>query len=360
MIYDSIIVGGGVAGLMSAYFLQKEGMSVLVLERDEVCKGGSYAAGAFLTPKIGKFSPYKEYVNRSLEFSIDFYEQNFKEMLNRCGVYKLPYDEKDKERFKEYEKFMDIDYRKLKEGFFFPNAAVIDPKDICSVLKQILNVKREEVKDIKRMGDIFHISSFKTKRVVFATASTSLPYPVSYLRAKKICGYRYDVRFRNCESLKNIFHKRVSISPFMKNRVAIGATHIKSKFCMNLENDAKSDRYDLLKKAKEIMPLEDVEVLKIYKGERLSSLDYFPIVGELINEVETLKRYPYLRKGTKVPFDDFIYYKDLFIHTALGARGFVFAPYNAKLLKDLIVYDKKLPYSLMPVRHFIKSIRNPL
>ncbi len=360
MIYDLIIVGGGIAGLSTAYTLQKKGMKVLVLEKEEICQKGSYAAGAFLTPKIGKKNRYKEYVNKSLQFSLNFYEKNFPGILNRCGMYKLPYDETDKERFREYEKFMDIPYKKTKDGFFFPDAGIIEPKEICSLLKENLNIKKRDIKQIEKIKDIFHLSEFKTKRVVLSTGSEKPPYPISYLRAKRICGYRYDVKFENYENINTIFHKKVSISPFIKNRVAIGATHIKEQFCSSLEESADKDSHELLKKAKEILPLEDIKILKIYAGERLSSLDFFPIVGELIDEKETLKKYPYLKKGTKVPSDEFIYHKNLYIHTALGARGFVFAPYNANLLKDFIINNKQIPSSLTPVRHFLKSIRKSI
>jgi sarcosine oxidase subunit beta len=38
---DVIIIGGGVMGCSSAYQLSKEGLSVIVLEKDELCAGGS-------------------------------------------------------------------------------------------------------------------------------------------------------------------------------------------------------------------------------------------------------------------------------------------------------------------------------
>ena len=40
--YDSVIVGGGIAGCLTAYLLAKEGLKVTVLEADSV---GSHASG---------------------------------------------------------------------------------------------------------------------------------------------------------------------------------------------------------------------------------------------------------------------------------------------------------------------------
>jgi len=36
---DVVIVGGGIAGITSAYLLQKEGLSVIVLEADRIARG---------------------------------------------------------------------------------------------------------------------------------------------------------------------------------------------------------------------------------------------------------------------------------------------------------------------------------
>ena len=40
---DAIVVGGGVVGCASAYFLAREGLRVLLLERDDLA---SHASGA--------------------------------------------------------------------------------------------------------------------------------------------------------------------------------------------------------------------------------------------------------------------------------------------------------------------------
>ena len=55
--YDAIVVGAGIAGCSSAYFLKEKGLKVLVIDRSGVAaSGGSSAAGAFVSPKIGKGS----------------------------------------------------------------------------------------------------------------------------------------------------------------------------------------------------------------------------------------------------------------------------------------------------------------
>ena len=52
-VYDTIIIGAGIAGATTAHMLTQKGQSVLVLDKNGIASGGSGAAGAFVSPKIG-------------------------------------------------------------------------------------------------------------------------------------------------------------------------------------------------------------------------------------------------------------------------------------------------------------------
>ena len=45
-----VVVGGGVIGVCSAYFLAKRGVAVTVLERGELCRGASFGNAGGITP----------------------------------------------------------------------------------------------------------------------------------------------------------------------------------------------------------------------------------------------------------------------------------------------------------------------
>ena len=346
MIYDAIVVGAGIAGASTAYFLKKAGLSVLVLEKNTICSGGSNPAGAFLSPKISKPSPYKNYLNEAFLFSTNFYKKNFPNIFYPCGLKKVPLDKDDIKKCKSYEPYIDFSWKKLDDGYFFKEAGFIKPLELC---KQLL--KDIEVREQTQLDDI---SKLTYKYLIFTTGCDKIPIDIPYIKTKKIAGYRYDVKFDGCEKLNFNTHKDLSISAYFNDCIAVGATHIKPKDLTDLKKQAEDDSFLLLEKAKKLQIMKNLKIIKSYIGFRNSTYDYFPIVGELIDEKATLKKYPYIKKGTKVPSQKYITHKNIYIHAALGSRGFIYAPYNAMLLTKLIVENKEIDEKLSPVRLFQK------
>ncbi len=44
------IIGGGIVGLCTAYFLQKEGHAVTVIDKSDITSGASFVNAGYLTP----------------------------------------------------------------------------------------------------------------------------------------------------------------------------------------------------------------------------------------------------------------------------------------------------------------------
>ncbi len=348
MKYDFLVIGAGIAGSSTAYFLKEAGYKVLVVEKNSICSGGSFGAGAFLSPKLSKPSRYKDYLNEALRFSLDFYAKNFPSLLKKVALHKYPIDEKDYKKLQSYEEFIDFEYEK-KNGFYkLDFAGFIDPQKLCQALLKDIDVleNREVTKE--------NLHDFCAKNIIIAYPNQAL-FKAKYLKTKDIGGYRYDVRFSGCEDKGFNSHKDCSISCFHNNKIAIGATYIKDT--QNLEDDAKTDKYNLLQKAQNFFKMQELEVLQQYTGVRNMSFDFFPIVGKLIDEKATLSKYPYIKNGSKVPSSKYIYHENVYIHTALGSRGFVYAPYNSMLLVDMIVKNKEIENYLSPERSFLKYSR---
>ena len=50
MAKNIVIIGGGIVGLCSAYYLQKEGHQITLIDKSDISAGASYVNAGFLTP----------------------------------------------------------------------------------------------------------------------------------------------------------------------------------------------------------------------------------------------------------------------------------------------------------------------
>jgi glycine/D-amino acid oxidase-like deaminating enzyme len=349
--YDAIILGAGIAGASVAYEFKKRGLSVLVLDSSKMGSGGSYAAGAFISPKISKPSPYKNYLNDSFNYTTNLYKKEFNHHFKQCGLLKYPLNLDDIKRLESYEEFIELSYEKRDKNYFFKDAGIVDTLIIKDMLEGV-KLRENYISKSIYFKDGWVVDNFKAKHLIIATANIPKEFELPYIDLKSVGGYRYDVEFKKMEKISYYMHKDISISCFLDNHIIIGATHIKES--LDLKSVAKTDRFGLLKKAREFYDMQDLKVLKNYTGYRVSTNDYFPIVGELIDSKSTLQKYPYIKKGSKVPTSKYVMFKNLYIHTALSSRGFVTAPYNAKALANLILEDRGIDDRLSPIRLFKK------
>lgn len=155
------------------------------------------------------------------------------------------------------------------------------------------------------------------------------------------------------------YHKACSISKSTKIEddkylVSIGATHHRDK--KDVEN-IEQNIEDLLTKANDIKNLENIEVINQYIGARACSIDYFPMVGAIIDSKKTVEEFPYLKNGTNVDSKRFTRYKNFYILNGVGGRGFVLAPYLAKQLVDNIVDKKLIDEDIKVDRLFKREVR---
>jgi len=50
MAENIVVIGGGIIGLSSAYFLQKEGYQVTVIDKSDITSGASFVNAGYITP----------------------------------------------------------------------------------------------------------------------------------------------------------------------------------------------------------------------------------------------------------------------------------------------------------------------
>ncbi len=356
--FDIIILGAGIAGASIAYEFSKNSLSVLVIDRSKIASGGSNAAGAFISPKISKPSFYKDYINSAFNYSTKLYRDEFGDLFSQCGLDKYPLDRSDLKRLESYEEFLtDLRWQKRDGYYHFFDAGVAKIGVIDRMLDGVNTLEDYNYEEIffDRSRQKWRVDSFSSTYLFIATATLPNEFNLEYIKLKSIGGYRYDVTFKDMQNLTTYRHKDLSISLYQDNRVMIGASFIRHS--SDLELDMKLDRYKLIKKADDFMKLDDLKIINGFFGKRVSTYDYLPIVGKVVDQTSTLSKYPYIKNGSKVPPSRYIYHKNLFIHIALSSRGFVTAPYNAKLLYDFVAKDKEIDDKLTTVRLFKKWAR---
>jgi tRNA U-34 5-methylaminomethyl-2-thiouridine biosynthesis protein MnmC len=381
--FDYIIIGAGIAGCSVAYFLSKAGKKVLVLEQNkDLQQGASYAAGGFISPLLGKQNHFKTLVNEALRFSVAFYKEHFKEYITQKGVLRIPKNEEDALKFQSYIPFIDVEFQQQEKGCFFPIGAQVQSLEI---LKHLLTQSRVEfnykVKHLYALKEGYSIDdTFFANKVIVTTGANTKLIPEPYFQIRAVWGQRIDIT--TTTNIKHNYHKACSISSAYKSakqgeyEVSIGATHHRfncdhqvCQLCLeqpNLnnfqrlgqdENFTQNNTKNLLQKANDIMAFHDVEVKSVKFGARACSVDYFPMVGALVDSKQTLQAFPYLTKGTHVPSSRWHYYNNLFVLNGLGGRGFVLAPYLAQQLAAFLLHNQPLQEQIQVNRLFKRYVK---
>ncbi|MDD5400030.1 MAG: FAD-dependent oxidoreductase [Sulfurimonas sp.] len=376
-IYDFLIIGAGSAGCNIAHYLQKNGKKIAVIDKEGIAGGGSGAAGAFLSPLPGKENPYNSFVNSALMYSLKFYEEFAPQALNKRGVLRVANNNFESEKLQSNSiKSRYLNTKELQEisqnftqidGYFYENAAILNPNEICKKLIEKCDFYKEDVSELIFEDGFYIFENFKAKTVILAQGVIKPLVQTPYIEISPIFGVKIDVK--TTTKVPFNIHKSISISTNKSDgTVAIGATkerHDTAKMecitscdkCAFYVNSEQGQIETLLREADELIKLENLEVVKIYRGARATIKSYFPVIGKVVNFNESLKKYPSIKNGTKIPPNLLEYYPNLYIINALGSRGFVLAPYLAKILGENILNDTPMPKELSSEKLFYKTAR---
>ena len=353
--YDVAVIGAGIAGASVAYQLKQLGQSIAVIDQGPLCSGASGAAGAFISPMLGKPNPLKTFTNDAFAYSTCLFKELVGEGFIQNGVLRLPKDERDEPFFRELEQFIELPYEKRDSGYFFEAAGVIPPDVILPAMLEGCDCYFEyRVDKLERndRDDAWQFDGFYARNVVLATGGYELlvtfPYPIM----RGVWGER--IRIETPTRTTHNYHKKVSVSTTVNgNQLLIGATHKKNH---DWTVDANAPM-ELLEKAAEILSIEAPHVLEIKAGMRPGSVDYYPILGAVPDTKKNIEAFESIRHGTKVPWDRLHYIPGLYLHTGHGGRGFVTSPLSAKMLAEQIVNKTPLPENLDAVRFFYRWMR---
>jgi len=362
-IYDTIIIGAGIAGASTAYALEKKGQDVLVLDKRGIAAGGSGAAGAFVSPKIGKGSPLQKLTNEAFEYAKDFYLSTCPAYFLQTGVVRIPKNEEDAQKFSSYEPYNDNKYENYTKkdleqvgiksefkSFYFPEAGVCEAQALCKYLLTNIEVAEYEVKEINQENEVWSVGEYRARNLILATGFESDLADLHYMGIRGTWGTRGD--FSSSHTLDVSMHQSMSVSANVNGIIKLGATHEKE---VKEVIPCKEEQALLLKeKASSMIDTSDLQLKEIFCGMRSGSKDYFPLVGKVIDVPFMFENYPAITRGAKPKLK---YVDNLFICNGLGGRGFVFAPLMAKILAESIVEGKEIDLRVNPDRLFLKWAR---
>jgi tRNA 5-methylaminomethyl-2-thiouridine biosynthesis bifunctional protein len=367
--YDSIVIGAGIAGCCTAYVLQKKGHNVLLIDRSAIAAtGGSGAAGAFVSPKIGKGSPLQTLTNEAFHFSKGFYLNYFPDYFHKTGVIRIPKDKEDALKFKIYEPFNASKYRwvekdKLQnigiqnseDSFLFEEAGVCDAPELCSAIVKRIRFEQFDVKQLEYNETGWTLLNaenliLNAKNIILSTGYQNDLFDMRYMAVKGTWGSRGD--YKSALKLEVSMHKSISVSANVNGIIKIGATHVKSKEpCTVCDGEPLKD---LFKTASQMVDTSDLILKETFCGMRAGSKDYFPLAGKIIDVPYMFENYPKITRGAK---PELKYLDNLYICNGVGGRGFVFAPLMAEWLSELIVSRREIDKRVNPDRLFLKWCR---
>ena len=368
--YDYVIIGAGITGSSAAYFLSKYSNSILLIDKNEkVAFGASGAAGAFLSPLLGKPNKFKDLISQSLKFSTTFYKEIKSQSFKNDGICRIPKNDEDKEKFDSYKPYMDFEYSVLNDGYFFNIGSWINPLEVCELLtKDIQKKMKYDVTSIVQNNKFWILNSeIKTKNIILCTGANTKLIKEEYLDIRAVWGQKIDLT--TTTNVNFNYHKECSISKAIKSddsnlyKVSIGATHHRFHNDKHLDLDDEyskfytkdvinNDTSKLINLANDILKLDDVKVNDIKIGARASSSDYFPMIGRLIDSKKSFEKFPHLLNGTHIKENMLISIDNLYVLNGVGGRGFVLSPYLANELVENIINNKKIDDNISTYRLF--------
>ena len=364
-IYDVAIIGAGINGCTSAYFLSQSNQNVILIDQEGIAAGGSGAAGAFISPKFTKGGRLKELLEEAYLFSLDFYTHHFPEHIQTAKLLQIANSAENADRLLAFEASTRLKYSHHSEveSILTPEAksavslvleegGVVDAQAMCAALASGIDRECLEVKELHYEEGLWQVGKIRAKQIILAMGSYDVVVKMPYLELRRVWGHRIDVKTDT--KVAHSIHHHLSISPSSADGVvAIGATH---NLHYNPFEDEVYDidvgRKELLEKAAQSVTLENVEVIKDYTGLRSGSNDYLPIVGPVVDVALTMTDSFKVSKLKQMKDEDFSLFPNLYMINGSGGYGFVLAPYLAKQLAAYMVTKKTLPNDLTPTRFF--------
>lgn len=369
MTYDTAIIGAGINGCATAFFLAQGGQKVALIDREGIAAGGSGAAGAFISPKFSKGGPLKALMEEAYRFSLDFYARHYPDLIRITPLIHFAKFEDENAKVRAFRASTSLPLLSRMpaaplhadtHGFehaVLAQSGLVEAKTVCERLAAGADFFRVNAEHVTYRNGLWHLGALQAKRVVLATGAYGHVIAMPHITLRAVWGHRIDIR--TTTPLACHLHQFVSVAAVdAKGRGAIGATHDVHFDPSDLAAcyDIQRGRAELLEKAAKTVTLENVEVLADYTGLRSGSNDYYPLLGPVANADASLRASPELASGIR-PCASLVYHPNLFMINGTGGYGFVLGPLLARALSEHLLHGTALDPAQDPTRFLYRWAR---
>ncbi len=352
---DVLVIGGGLAGILTAYFLKQNGIDVVVVEASSVCSGQTAKTTAKITSQHGacyseiekKFCDgvARAYADAN-ERAIDDFERIIRDLdidceFNRTSSYL--YAQKDTttlEKEFNFTRKCSIDAKltrktelpfSVKLALCYENQAQFNPYPFVSRLCDYISIF-ENTRVLRVEDNIAYCQNakIKAKRIVFATHYPIVNFPGLYF-ARMHQSRSYVVAMKNATLMKSMYYcvdkGGLSFRGYRDLLLLSGGSH-------RCGEAPKTDPFEyLLRKAREFYPHS--QVCYQFSAQDCMTPDYLPYAGSYA------KSKP-----------------DWYVLTGFSKWGMTNSMMCAKLVSDMIIgKDNKMVNILSPSRFNSSTIK---
>jgi len=397
------VIGGGLAGVTSAYAMAKRGYRVTLIEREQqLAEGASGNSQGMLYTKL---SPQTGLLNQftltSFMYALRYYRQwqyrdtVTKNQLDFCGLLQLAITDRERQLIPQLQQAFAgqselvhwVSQQQASEiagvevqhpGWFFPSAGWLSPSFLCQSLARhpgIDTVRKTEALNIAFSGTNWQISGPENQpiasadAVIIANARDAVQFQqTAELPVKTIRG---QVTLLNsdhtCSDLRTVICHEGYVTPAIDGQHSLGATFDNGDTDINVRpadhlNNLNSLERALPKLFKHPGATIDPSDLTGRAGLRCTSPDYLPLVGPVHQREHFIDDYGQLRKNAQQNISTAgCYHPHLYVNIAHGSRGITSTPVCSELLASMICGEprplpRNLSTALNPARFTIRDL----
>lgn len=352
--FDAIVIGGGISGMLTSYFLLRKGMHVCLVESGICGKESSWAGGGIISPLY----PWQEsrITSNLTNHSLNLYpsiihsiekKTSIQSDFTKTGIMftNLPDSEKEsifkwatefgrrayilnKNQTKSFEPQISDD---LNESIVLPDINSVRNPRLCKGLRQYLCTEKrmlilenteakkiiEENKSCK--GVITKEGELLSDNIVITTGAWSNKLLLDLninLKIKPIAGQMIALKSNNVKLSTIILNNGFYLIPRNDGLIIAGSTLENTEFNKPITIDAQNKILDGLKNV--VPAIESTPILHHWCGLRPSSPNNYPYVGPIIS------------------------HKGLFINAGHFRNGLTLAPATAEIISNIITKEISL------------------